>query len=587
MPIHEPLTIDAVIDNALGLCGKLPKTQNYQLQSRNIRDLRDRLTHGRLRIAVLGQFNRGKSTFINALLGLNVLPVSVLPLTSVPTVISYDEINQCIISFSDGKNDAVTVGNISEITDHLLNYVTEQNNPKNLFCVSEVVVKCNSNLLAHGTVIIDTPGFGSTHTHNTQTTLNLLTSCDASLFLLSADLPITQVEVDFLKNVVNTVPRLFFIFNKRDLLDDNQLKISKKFIIDTLIRNLGFSVGVKLFPVSAKAMEGKRNDPQIFKDCGLAAIEKEIIDFLVREKYFTLSEALTTKFENALDNITTHLKSRHNELMLPITEAKSKVDYFTTFYKETLREKEKASDLSDVELKALFGYVDKLTHKKKDPLQHMYQQKLIQLIRSIPGSRFESVINASLDQLCEEVFARLYLSVVSEVNKPIRNAGIAHIRELTRHVDKVEKALGKIICDEDAHINSISQLEIELSYLWKPESSITFQSPNQTFLGRFSSEEKKYQILLKHYSHQISKNIDTVVQELSISIGKTVQRIFETFISYIKQEYDLLLETIKERKDLEMLVYEEAVESSQTELDMLESLLEGFSQIKDNAELEM
>ena len=53
----------------------------------------------------------------------------------------------------------------------------------------------------HGQVLIDTPGIGSTFRHNAQATLNFLPQCDAALFLVSADPPITEVEVDFLKEV--------------------------------------------------------------------------------------------------------------------------------------------------------------------------------------------------------------------------------------------------------------------------------------------------------------------------------------------------------------------------------------------------
>jgi len=52
-----------------------------------------------------------------------------------------------------------------------------------------------------GVVLIDTPGIGSTFRHNTQATLNFLPQCDAALFLVSADPPLTEVEVEFLKEV--------------------------------------------------------------------------------------------------------------------------------------------------------------------------------------------------------------------------------------------------------------------------------------------------------------------------------------------------------------------------------------------------
>ena len=52
-----------------------------------LEELRQRLVEQRLQIAVLGQFKRGKSTFLNALLGQPILPTGVLPLTAVRTFI--------------------------------------------------------------------------------------------------------------------------------------------------------------------------------------------------------------------------------------------------------------------------------------------------------------------------------------------------------------------------------------------------------------------------------------------------------------------------------------------------------------------
>jgi predicted GTPase len=65
-------------------------------------------------------------------------------------------------------------------------------------------------------VLIDTPGIGSTHRHNTGMTLRFLPQCDAALFLVSADPPITEVEVAFLIEVRNRVQDLFFVMNKMD-----------------------------------------------------------------------------------------------------------------------------------------------------------------------------------------------------------------------------------------------------------------------------------------------------------------------------------------------------------------------------------
>ena len=86
----------------------------------------------------------------------------------------------------------------------------------------QVEISHPAAILKHGVVLIDTPGIGSTFTHNTEATLNFLPQCDAALFVVSADPPLTEVEAEFLKEVRSRVSRLFFIFNKVDYLNEQE-----------------------------------------------------------------------------------------------------------------------------------------------------------------------------------------------------------------------------------------------------------------------------------------------------------------------------------------------------------------------------
>ena len=75
--------------------------------------LQARLEEGLLRVAVLGQFKRGKSTLLNALLGVPLLPVGVTPVTAIPTFIKAGPKTTARITFKDG-NPAILDQHISE-----------------------------------------------------------------------------------------------------------------------------------------------------------------------------------------------------------------------------------------------------------------------------------------------------------------------------------------------------------------------------------------------------------------------------------------------------------------------------------------
>ena len=94
-------------------------------------NLRDRLAHQRLQIAVLGQFKRGKSSFVNALLGAPLLPSAVVPVTAIVTFISWRAKPLARISFNDNKAVAEECGDADKIRDFLFRFVSEEANPQN------------------------------------------------------------------------------------------------------------------------------------------------------------------------------------------------------------------------------------------------------------------------------------------------------------------------------------------------------------------------------------------------------------------------------------------------------------------------
>ncbi|MFH1991254.1 MAG: dynamin family protein [Pseudomonadota bacterium] len=197
----------------------------FKHEAKKLSALKDRLMDGRFHLAVLGQFKRGKSTLLNALVAEPILPVSVIPLTAVPTFIQFGAVPKIRVHFGDTRSvEEFSGASTSDRTAFLVKYVTEEGNPKNKLGVTEVEVVLPAPILSKGVVLIDTPGIGSTYRHNTQATLNFLQQCDAALFLISADPPITDVELDFLRQVREKVPRLFFILNKVDYLNAEEVR---------------------------------------------------------------------------------------------------------------------------------------------------------------------------------------------------------------------------------------------------------------------------------------------------------------------------------------------------------------------------
>jgi len=293
-------SFDEIIDNLLEVLKPIEENPQILKQAALLQQLRSRLFSGEIHIAIIGQFNRGKSSFINKLIKEDVLPTSVLPLTAIPTEIRFAEETKALINFSNGTEKiALGAENVREI---LNNFVTENQNPENKAEVSKATVFCNSDFLAGGTTIIDTPGFGSTHIHNTRATLDILPNCDAVFFMLSADLPITQMELNFVKQIVPQSSRIFFVYNKIDLLSEEDLKTTSEFVVKTIKEKLKIDVGSWFLKVSVK------------DGTGMEIISNEVMGFLKREKFFSLSQAIERKLFSILKTLTEETDSMKSAL---------------------------------------------------------------------------------------------------------------------------------------------------------------------------------------------------------------------------------------------------------------------------------
>jgi GTPase Era involved in 16S rRNA processing len=116
--------------------------------------------------------------------------------------------------------------------------------------VSRVEISHPAPLLQQGVVLIDTPGVGSTLKHNTEVAHQILSQCDAALFLVSPDPPITEMELDYLQQIKQQLPRTFYLLNKVDFLDENEKKVSLRFLADQLSRF--YSSAPQVLPISAR-----------------------------------------------------------------------------------------------------------------------------------------------------------------------------------------------------------------------------------------------------------------------------------------------------------------------------------------------
>ena len=345
--------------------------------------LRQRLAEGRFHLAVLGQFKRGKSTLLNALLGDSVLPTSVVPLTAIPTfVYAGSPMRTRVIYEGDRRPQEFAASEAQQLAQILLNFVSETGNPRNRLGVAQVEVFYSAPILRNGVVLIDTPGIGSTFRHNTETALNFLPQCDAALFLVSADPPITEVEVEFLRRVRDKVPRLFFIVNKVDYLNEEDRRITVQFFRRVLREQVGIGDEAAIFCVSARSGLKARltPDPILWRESGLAHVEEHLIDFLAREKAAALASALTRKAGDVLGDVVMRLRLDVRSRQMPLAQLQERLEIFERKLGEIEQERIVARDLLTGSQKRMHEFLEEhaeqLRKKARSYLEGIVKERL-------------------------------------------------------------------------------------------------------------------------------------------------------------------------------------------------------------------
>jgi predicted GTPase len=207
------------------------------------RELAARVSEGRFYVACVGQFKRGKSTLLNALVGCAVLPAGYVPVTAVPTVIRFGDQPHARVRMRDGSWRDIAVSDLSE-------YVTEERNPENIKAVEGAEVFVPSPLLSSGMCFVDTPGLGSVFTGNTATTQAFIPHIDAALVVVGADPPIAGEELALVEAMGRQVEDLILVINKADRTSDPERAAAAQFTREILGKRLHRPMG-EVFEVSA------------------------------------------------------------------------------------------------------------------------------------------------------------------------------------------------------------------------------------------------------------------------------------------------------------------------------------------------
>ncbi|HOJ52167.1 MAG TPA: dynamin family protein [Syntrophales bacterium] len=191
-------------------------------------------------VAILGQFKAGKSSFINSLIGRRLLPVGVIPVTTVITRLKYGEREKAIVTHFDGTQEEIPLERLEEFT-------SEAKNPANKKDVAVVDIELPSLDDYEGLRFVDTPGLGSVFKYHMETSEQWLPEVGAAILAVSAERPLAENDVQLIRELLRYTPRIVLMITKVDLITPEQRQEIIKFFQETLNRELNREFPIFLY----------------------------------------------------------------------------------------------------------------------------------------------------------------------------------------------------------------------------------------------------------------------------------------------------------------------------------------------------
>lgn len=443
-------------------------------EKRKIQELKTELMNDKFQIVVVGEFSRGKSTFINALLGRRLLPSSAKPTTAILNIISYHPEPSINIYFHDKSKPKMTLTEtefrqlVAPKDPIIGDPESEREYEKQIEFLQSIryaQIGYPIDICQDWIEIIDTPGTNDLDPMREQITNNIIPKSDAAILLLSATKILSESELSFLKHrlLENDIHKIFIVINFKDLLKTEE---DMKKVMNYAMENLKpILKEPKIFMVAAKeALNAKRkaNGEELVTRRGPIAVwDYERTGFI--------------EFEKALSHFLQYERGAV-KLQRPIQRMIKSIDVVIekqiSFERGVLNTKK--DDLSE-KADSIMKQIEHLEHigqmalhdisfqlqKESSSLMQWYKKEL-QTIYSDALKIFNENQYLSIDALKRKIEDFL--------GSQERNL---HLQKL----QKIKTTIGDIIDKSSQHVNrEWAKIDLNMDQLWKNNNDVTLPS---------------------------------------------------------------------------------------------------------------
>lgn len=329
---EEKINIDSAVKK---LCNSIELVLPNSFELSYAKDLVTDIENDFYTVVVVGEFKRGKSTFINALLGEKILPVDVTPTTATINAIMWNEEKTLEVHKADGQVEQLELK-----YENLTKYVADRKIDHS--SIKYIKIGMPSNMLKNNIVLVDTPGVDDLNEQRVDVTNNFIPRADVVIFLLDSTNAIRRTEKEFLENNIlkEGIKKIIFVANFIDEIDEDE---DIEEIIDDIsnrIRNIIKSGPIDVLALSAReALDGLiSNDNEKIKNSGILEVRSTINNII---EHGTQSNEKLKRYKTRTLNILNSVEKEINTL--------SKLEKQTT--EELNRQLENIKVLMDNEMK--------------------------------------------------------------------------------------------------------------------------------------------------------------------------------------------------------------------------------------------
>lgn len=457
-----------------------------------------------MQIAVIGQFSSGKSTFLNALLGQDILPTGITPITSKVCKICYGEDYILEILYKDGRK-------ILQNVDFLHKLSRENSQNIHHFCLYAPILSLKEiNFL-------DTPGFNSQNSDDTHTTLKILENVDGIIWLTLIDNAGKNSEKALLKEfITHFAQKSLCVLNQKDRLkDEKEVQTSLDYA------KIAFEgIFSAVIPISAKlALNARLNTPQKLLETNLLefaqtiqtlALQSSNEDYQKSQSIHNILDSLDTAYQRIQGQIEYELGSLKSQNSAKLMQ-ESNMPLIFDFLNQTI--KPKASFAKSYSVLKKLREMHILLHFQ----YHKINQCYLNLQNILRESLKDCITNCSISQEKEQkIFNDLYIGLDLWLDTLAQRIFTALEKKPLNFAQTQKRLLGtkSIETTKEVVILPLEKVRIELqnqdTQLVKNYKALSVQIKNflDLFVQSIAQNTNALKLELAHWQREAPKRLE-------------------------------------------------------------------------------